>query len=142
MKFFIFLIVLVSCKNVVKTNQYTKDSYGIMRKNGVWIEKVSSDIGDLQEKGKYKNGNKIGLWKTTFQRKIYQKEKFKKQGSVVRIYHENGKIAKKGQTKTELSNNSIHWFYTGVWKFYNEKGKLIYTKTYNNGSVVDSISFH
>jgi hypothetical protein len=38
----------------------------------------TSDIGELVGKGKFKNGEKVGLWVTTYQGKVYQKERFKR----------------------------------------------------------------
>ena len=59
-------------------NKYVIDEKGNQKRNGMWIENSSSNNGELQEKGKYRNGEKVGLWKTSFEGKIYQKERFLK----------------------------------------------------------------
>ncbi len=41
-----------------------------------------------------------------------------------------------GKTKSEIKNNLLHWFYFGNWKYYDEKGKLIKTKKYENGNLI------
>ena len=141
--FYFKLIILsffVSCiSKTTKINQYAKDENGVRQRNGVWEETYTSDIGELVGKGKFKNGEKVGLWVTTYQGKVYQKERFKKDFCKVKIYHENGKISERGQTKTMKSDNSRHWFYDGAWKIYNEKGKHIFTRIYKQGTPLDSI---
>lgn len=141
--FYFKLIILsffVSCvsKNQ-KINQYSKDEKGTRQRSGVWEEEYTSDIGKLIGRGKYKNGQKVGLWVTKYQDKIYQKERFKKNISKVKIYHSNGVLREKGQTKTNDNGKQVHWFYDGPWKIYNENGKLIYTKIYKQGTPLDSI---
>ena len=139
--YFIFLVFLTSCMSQNdKINQYTKDENGVKQRNGAWEEKYSSDIGELKGRGKYKKGQKIGLWVTKFQNQIYQKERFRKNTSKVKIYHKNGVLREKGKTRTNENDSQIHWFYDGPWKIYDENGKHIYTKIYKNGSPIDSIN--
>jgi hypothetical protein len=52
----------------------------------------------------------------------------------VKIYHKNGKIRERGQTKTNENDNTMHWFYDGAWKIYDENGKHIFTKIYKQGT--------
>ena len=139
--YFIFLVFLTSCMSQNdKINQYTKYENGVKQRNGAWEEKYSSDIGELKGIGKYKNGQKTGLWVTKFQNQIYQKERFRKNTSKVKIYHKNGVLREKGKTRTNENDSQIHWFYDGPWKIYDETGKHIYTKIYKNGSPIDSIN--
>ena len=61
--------------------------------------------------------------------------------STTKLYHLNGKIMEKGQSKLDVSDVQRHWYYFGDWKYYDEKGKLKYIKKYANGKKIDSISF-
>ena len=134
------LLFLISCTaKTGKINQYAKDNNSVRQRNGNWEEKYASDIGELIGKGKYKNGQKVGLWVTKYQDKVYQKERFKKNISKVKIYHKNGVLREKGQTKTNENDTQMHWFYDGAWKIYDENGKHIYTKIYKQGTPLDSI---
>lgn len=128
---------LLSC--ATKINNYVTDEKGNRKRDGKWIENSPSDNGIIQEKGKYKDGEKVGLWKTFLEGKIYQKERFLKNSSKVKIYYENGVLMQKGNTKTEISKQERHWFYQGEWKFYDKKGNHVYTKIYDRGNKVDSI---
>ncbi|WP_310593822.1 hypothetical protein [Flavobacterium sp.] len=68
--------------------------------------------------------------------KIIKKEKYKAGYCNTRIYFQNGKLASKGKTKLDSINQKYHWYYSGIWKYYNEKGKLITLRNYNNGNLI------
>lgn len=126
------LLFLISCTaKTGKINQYAKDNNGVRQRNGIWEEKYASDIGELIGKGKYKNGQKVGLWVTKYQDKVYQKERFKKNISKVKIYHKNGVLREKGQTKTNENDTQMHWFYDGLGKFMTKTANIFIPKSIN-----------
>lgn len=132
--------VFTSCKTK-KMNQYVKVENKWQKRHGKWKEEYSSDQGTLTAVGKYKMGEKVGVWKTTFENKLYQKDKIRKSVTKTKLYHPNGKIMEKGQSKLDVSDVQRHWYYFGDWKYYDENGKLRYIKKYADGKKIDSISF-
>jgi antitoxin component YwqK of YwqJK toxin-antitoxin module len=132
-------VFLVSCKT--KINQYVKDEHDTDKRNGKWREEYSSNEGVLMATGKYKKGEKIGVWKIFSNDKLFQKDKIRRDITKTKKYFPNGKIMEKGQSKLEISQHERHWFYFGDWKFYNDRGELLYIKKYFNGNKTDSISF-
>jgi antitoxin component YwqK of YwqJK toxin-antitoxin module len=46
------------------------------------------------------------------------------------------KIQSKGKTKLIITGAEMHWFYFGDWKYYDDNGKLISIKKFNNGEFV------
>ncbi len=138
---FFLLLILYSCKPA-KINQYKINVDKSRYRTGFWVEDESTDIGTVQSKGSYRKGNKIGTWKTYYQDHLIQKEKFKIDRSKVFVYHPNGKIHQRGQTKTEINVDNYHWFYYGDWKYYDETGQLQYIKKYENGNKIDSININ
>ena len=58
---------------------------------------------------------------------------------IITYYHDNGEIALKGQSKIVEVENDIHWFYFGDWSVYDENGKLIKIKKYENGELISEI---
>ncbi len=134
------IFVFVSCKTK-EINQYKKFPDKSQKRHGTWREEYSSDQGTLIALGKYKNGEKVGIWKTTFEDKLYQKDKIRKNLTKTKLYHSNGKIMEKGQSRLDISDVQRHWYYFGDWKYYDENGKLKYVKKYSDGKKVDSISF-
>ncbi|WP_228376033.1 toxin-antitoxin system YwqK family antitoxin [Chryseobacterium aquaticum] len=137
----ILLIVLLLASCNTKMNQYIKDEKNVSKRHGKWKEEYSSDQGVLIAIGKYKNGEKVGIWKTTFEDKLYQKDKIRKNVTKTKLYHPNGKIMEKGQSKLDISDAERHWYYFGDWKYFGENGNLKYIKRYADGKKIDSISF-
>lgn len=133
--------VFTSC-NTKKMNQYVKVENKWQKRHGKWKEEYSSDQGSLTAIGKYKMGEKVGVWKTTFEGKLYQKDKIRKNITKTKLYYPNGKIMETGQSKLDISDAQRHWYYFGDWKYYDENGKLKYIKKYADGKKVDSISFN
>ncbi|WEK70055.1 MAG: hypothetical protein P0Y62_00615 [Candidatus Chryseobacterium colombiense] len=139
-KIFIVLVVSLftfSCQ--MKMNQYIKVSEKSQKRHGKWKEEYSTNEGTLVAVGRYKKGEKVGVWKTYFDNKRYQKENIRKDITKIKRYFPTGTIMEKGQTKLEISQNERHWFYSGIWKYYDDKGNLLYTKKYYTGSKADSI---
>lgn len=123
----------------VKYNQYVKDGK-LQKRDGYWKEPSSSEAGEFITKGKYKYGEKIRVWKTTLNGKPYQKEVYHGNLIKTKFYHPNGKVKQQGNSKMEITDNLRHWFYEGEWRYFNEKGKLIYIKNYHQGQKADSIN--
>ena len=136
----VLISVFVSCQARM-LNQYMKFADKPQKRHGKWKEEYSGQDGKLIATGKYDKGEKIGVWKTTFQDKLYQKDKISKWVTKTKVYFPNGRTMEEGQSRLEVSDDQRHWYYLGDWKYYDEKGKLKYIKRYAEGKKVDSISF-
>lgn len=99
------------------------------KKDGKWITVDTLDYIYVV-KGKYSNGNEVGTWKYFYNGKMERKEKYRKGICNATIYHPNGKIMKKGNTRFDSNGEGDHWYYFGKWSFYNTKGKLDSIVTY------------
>ncbi len=126
---FIF-ICLLSCKTNKKIN-------GL--RHGKWISYDTIDKVAYKFVEFYKKGNEVRTWKTFKNNKKYKKEKYLFNISLITYYHDNGEIALKGQSKLVEVENDIHWFYFGDWSVYDENGKLIKIKKYENGELISEI---
>ena len=87
--------------------------------------------------GRFRNGLGKGIHRQFSDKKLVRKEKYKDGICHTTYYYENGKIMTEGNTKMVLTENEIHWFYNGDWKFYDESGQLIGTRTYENGAILN-----
>ena len=121
--FFIVIILFVSCK----TNQRKKKL-----KTGTWISQTITKTDTFDYIEKYKKGIEVKKWKTFKNKKIYKTEKYFKGYFVVTFYHPNGKTESKGKTKEDFTNNLSHWYYVGIWNYYDAAGKLIKSKEFKN----------
>jgi len=108
-------------------------------REGLWIEQYSQDSSNYKSIGKYRKGDPVKKWNYFLNGRIIKREKYKDNICNTTFYHENGKIQSKGKTKTESSAKYVHWFYVGDWNYYNEDGKLITIKKYNNGESLSEI---
>lgn len=131
-------MVFVSCQT--KMNQYIKISNKVQKRHGKWKEEYPVDKDTLVTFGRYNKGERVGVWKTFLGKKLYQKEKIGKKQTKMFVYHQNGNIMERGQSKLDISENERHWYYFGDWKYYDENGKLKYIKRYIDGKKIDSIS--
>ncbi len=122
----IFSILFFSCK--AKINQLKNG-----KEHGKWIIKSDDDLW----KGKFRYGAEIGTWKSFTKGYLYKKERYRKNASYIVFYHSNGRVKSCGRTNMVGDSKEIHWFYTGKWKYFNESGKLIETKVYDKGVMIE-----
>jgi antitoxin component YwqK of YwqJK toxin-antitoxin module len=118
----------VSCSKSI--NQYQNKE-----KHGRWIE--SDRVARTYSKGRYFKGQQVGTWRDYSEDGLYRKERFRANASKLKFYYPNGKISSSGQTLTEEGNTGLHWFYTGKWKFFDDKGRLIEERTYHKGKAIE-----
>lgn len=125
--------ILFGCKtqpiNQIKNKQ----------REGLWIEEYPLDTIKYKSVGKYYKGDPIKKWCYYQNSKIIKKEKYKKDICYTIFFNANGKIQSKGKTKLVTTSQETHWFYYSDWKFYNDKGKLVLIKKYENGELKSEI---
>ncbi len=124
-KIIIFVIVLfsmISCK----TNQTINK-----KREGRWIENYYLDSTKYKSVGYYKNDDPIKKWKYYLNNKLIKKDFCK-----TKFFYENRKLESKGKTQLDQNTKKLHWYYTGIWKYYNQQGKLTTIKKYNKGEFI------
>lgn len=131
------LLAISSCKPR-PFNQYQKSGNHQLR-HGRWEEKYDSSDGELKARGKYHLGEKTGIWKWMLNGKKYQKDVIKKNVTKTQFYYPNGRIMSKGKSRSEISDRERIWYYSGNWKFYDQQGRLWYTKYYYKDGQADSL---
>jgi antitoxin component YwqK of YwqJK toxin-antitoxin module len=107
------------------------------QKQGKWVLIDTTNHHVYKHIEFYKKGEEVLTWKLLQDNKKHKVEKYKKGICLVTYYHPKGKIAIKGQTKQEISAQEIHWFYFGDWLYFDENGKLLQTKIYENGTLLN-----
>ena len=66
--FLLFSLILISCKSEV--NQYQTIKKNVQLKNGKWIENDDYPDQKYVSIGRYKMGEKVGIWKVYLNGKI------------------------------------------------------------------------
>jgi hypothetical protein len=100
-------------------------------KTGRWMYKDNVLNEVIISKGRYKHDFEIGTWKEYSNKKLISKKRYKNGICYTTDYHLNGKIEAKGISKLEIDSTTTHWFLSGEWKFYNEKGAYLGSKFYD-----------
>lgn len=96
----------------------------------------------IQRKGHYKHGEEIRTWKYyDLNGDLVKKEKYNKNRDTILIknYYPEGKTESIGKACLVIENDStLHFYWTGIWKFYNRDGSLNHTELYDRGRKVKS----
>lgn len=121
-------LLLTNCK----TNRFVNG-----KKHGKWVLIDTTNNHIYKHIEFYKKGEEVRTWKTFKNKKKYKVEHYKKGICLVTFYYPNGKIAIKGQTKQDVSEKEIHWYYFGDWLYFDENGTLTQTKIYENGILMN-----
>lgn len=109
------------------------------KREGLWIEKYSLDSAHYRSVGKYKNDDPIKKWRYYLDGVLIKKEKYGSRSCKTKLYHPNRKTKAKGVTKIEQDIKQIHWYYSGIWKYYEISGKQIMTRNYDKGELISEI---
>lgn len=124
------LFLLLACKAKPINQKVNKE------REGLWIEQYEQDSAKYKSIGTYRKGDPVKRWRYYLDNKIIMKEKYKDDYCIRTKYHQNGKVQSKGRTKLVMEGKNMHWFYTGDWKFFDEKGQLISVKKYDHGKLI------
>ncbi len=119
------LLVLILATVSCKTNQ-TRHKLKV----GKWIYADTINNIIYKSVGKYHKNLEKGTWKSFENRKLVKTEKYENGICFTKAYHQNGQLASEGKTKLSETETESHWYYYDQWKFYDESGKLIETKFY------------
>ncbi len=58
----------------------------------------------------------------------------------IKYYTKLGKLNQKGYTMLDLNTEKIHFYWHGIWKYYDDKRKLYRIALYENGAEVKVLS--
>ena len=123
-------LTLIGCRTAPINQMVNKE------REGLWIEKYAQDSSKYKSIGKYHKGDPIKKWRYYLNNKIIMKEKYKDDYCIRTRYHQNGKIESIGKTYLKTEGKTPHWFYSGDWEYFDEKGNPISIKKYENGKLV------
>jgi antitoxin component YwqK of YwqJK toxin-antitoxin module len=131
---YLLIIFAIGWLSSCKINQ-TKDGL----KTGLWVTKDGNGEEGFKSRGRYKKGKEIGVWKYFYNDTLYQKDKYSGMSARVRFYHPNKKIRASGKTEMDYNGKMAHWYYSGNWRYFDTRGKLVKTITYKKGSPIAEI---
>jgi len=123
-------LILLSCKTNKTINHH---------REGKWVFKDTVNGVLYKSKGKYKQSHEIKTWKYFENRKLVKIEKYEKNICHSKTFDEKGRTTSIGKSMIVEKNNETHWYLTGDWIFFDEKGKIIGIKKYEKGELISEI---
>ena len=129
----ISLIILSSCTESFyfgRINHKNKND----KKHGLWITWWDDDKTTPMSKYWYDKGKE--KWKTkTYHNNGNLAVKFKERGSRLKVkyYDRFGNITHKGWARFDITEEDVHYYWHGEWKYFDEKHRLIKRVIYHEG---------
>ncbi|MBK6447111.1 MAG: hypothetical protein IPF81_17960 [Bacteroidetes bacterium] len=110
-------------------------------RHGYWVIYADSAKTILESRGHYRNGHETGTWKYYHENgKLRKIERFSKQRIRTKYFYENGKRKSAGNAMLRIEGESLHYFYQGPWKYYNEDGVLKSIVIYERGEEIKTLT--
>jgi antitoxin component YwqK of YwqJK toxin-antitoxin module len=109
------------------------------RRHGWWVTCYDTACKQPATKGRFRHGRESGRWRYyNTDRNLVKQELYRKRGKImhVKMYHEDGSVACRGQAKLLPTSDGLHYYWSGPWLYYNEQGKHTLTEYYEFGRVV------
>lgn len=142
--FFVVLLVLSSCSLLLHPQLNQHDAAG--KKTGRWILYSSTDTIRKVSDGYFKNDleyrrftyyHSNGRKQSRFvygRNHVYGKSHLK-----VKFWYPDGKVMQKGKSLFFIDDKEVRYVYDGIWRFYDERGKLTEKTRYRMGEPVEFI---
>lgn len=105
-------------------------------REGKWVFKDTVNGVLYKSKGKYKQSREIKTWKYFEDRKLVKIEKYQDNICFTKTFDKKGRTTSIGKSMIVEENNETHWYLTGDWIFFDEKGKIIGIKKYEKGELI------
>ena len=102
-------------------------------RNGKYSEYWDKDSSRISARGYFKNGRPAKTWKYfhadgTRRMKVKYRDKLK-----IKYYSRNGTLEQKGYAVLDFNAEDIHFYWDGIWKYYDPKRKLYRIALYKMG---------
>ena len=105
-------------------------------RTGPYYEYWDKDSVYLSAKGHFCNDSPCKTWKYywkdgTRRMKVKYRDTLK-----IKYYRESGRLDQKGYAILDLDSKMIHFYWQGIWKFYDKKRRLYRKALFENGNEV------
>lgn len=136
--FFRILIVILLLFPLLASAQFFKRKVNRIDENkkrtGLWITYWDEGEKILMTKYYYKDGFETRVCKDYYNNgKIRLKFRYYKNRIRVKYFDENRQLTQKGWSKWDITEEDLHYYWDGKWKFYDENGKLMNVEIWAKG---------
>jgi antitoxin component YwqK of YwqJK toxin-antitoxin module len=120
---FLLILSLVSSAQFFhrKINQFDKKGL----RQGLWLMYLDENKKMLNSREHYKDGRETGVCRYFHPNgKLRLKFRFRHHDIKVKYYDEHRRLTHKGTSQMEYNQKDIHYYWTGLWKFYNPHHRI------------------
>lgn len=142
MKHFFLIVFLVSfCSYYANAQIFKKKDRACETcpRHLVYNEYWDAENTIVNAKGHYCYGLPCKSWRYYHQNgEIRMKVKYRKRLKI-KYYRDNGQLEKKGYAMLDLDKEDLHFYWHGLWKYFNDHRKLYRIALYQNGNEAELI---
>lgn len=133
---FSVLLLILSFETSAQLFKKRKNPENDTVNHGVYYEYWDRDSTMLSARGRFCHGSPCKTWKYywkdgTRRMKVKYRESLK-----IKYYSESGRLDQKGYAILDLNSKMIHFYWHGIWKFYDKKRRLYRKALFENGNEV------
>lgn len=108
-------------------------------RNGRYYEYWDFDTTKISAKGHFLNGLPVKTWKYYYKDGTRRMKVKYRENLRIKYYSPAGKLEQKGYAILAFEPEQIHFYWDGIWKYYNPKRKLYRIALYKNGEEISVI---
>lgn len=107
---------------------------------GVWRMYYDAGKKQISSCGKYRKNVPRGKWRYyNREGKVIRTEHYRRKRIDIVYFFPNGKVYKKGRARLEDKDSTLHFYFYGRWKRYDEKGNFVAYEYYQKGRKTNEI---
>lgn len=137
-------LILCNCSSVFRGKINQLDASG--KKTGRWITCSSDDTTRVVSDGYFKNGHEYRRFRYFYpdgKRQVRfaygRHHEYGKTHLKVKFWYPSGKVMQKGKSLLFIDEKEVRYVYDGIWRFYDEQGRLTEKTLYRMGEPVESL---
>jgi len=128
----LLLLPLITPAQIFKRKVNKIDEDG--KRKGLWLSYWDENENILMSKYHYKNGLETYVCKEFYSNgKTRLKFRYYKNRIRVKYYNQTKQLAQKGWSKWDVTEDDLHYYWDGKWKFYDENRKLVKVEIWEMG---------
>ena len=117
-----------------KINRMDKEG----RYHGRWKVYFGEDNTVIRN-GRFRHGNEVGTWRYYYPDGTrYMKEKYSRKSNTLAVkkYHENGRLARRGEARIIKTSTMDRYYWFGDWEVFDLDGNFSHIEIYDRGNLV------
>lgn len=133
---FISLFILLLFSLPADAQLFKKNKKQDSLRSGKYIEYGYEDTTVVVTKGRFKDGRPCKTWKYYYEDGIIRMKIKYRDRLKIKYYTQSGRLNQKGYAMLDFNAADTHFYWHGIWKYYDDRRKLYRIAIYENGAEV------